>query len=471
MSKTSSRVTAVVAERLRGIFEKICETMAELTGAPIVAILQPAASGRIKIIGAYGTSICELGPQFALPRLGLATTPNLFVEDMRNDSDFRNHPLLQAFPFANSIYASILDSRGDVAWMTLMLLNPSPALLTNPFALGSLHRLGSIVRGVGALSNDIFYETKGRGSPLKSGGVPAAYDAPTPAVLLGAEGRIVRATPEFASTVGMPLPSLAGKDIENLFDFRKSEPQPQAEGDVRVRTKFGQFANFSFMPIETPEGQFSAAVLTPPAFATPTQIPLLREGDEAGNETNTFSYEPTGNFLLKTLTTQSVLHKRGSCRYLTVRSWRSAIKDYQIVALKALKVAPPSTFIEFGAQEIAAAARETFGVAHLKAIVPIPGGNSGLTKSLSVLLAERVGAILGVPINELLIGEAMRLSASTPRKSAGLKPYGLRAQPPEAVLLVDDVASSGRHLELGADALRKGGASVNCVAWIGGKRR
>lgn len=86
-----------------------------------------------------------------------------------------------------------------------------------------------------------------------------------------------------------------------------------------------------------------------------------------------------------------------------------------------------------------------------------------------MLLAEQVALNLNLAICDVLGGQG-GTSGSTPRKSARLKPYETTSPPPDAVLLIDDVASSGRHLELAAAALREAGASVHAIAWIGNKR-
>ena len=54
-----------------------------------------------------------------------------------------------------------------------------------------------------------------------------------------------------------------------------------------------------------------------------------------------------------------------------------------------------------------------------------------------------------------------------PRKSARLSAFEVVRKPTGVTLVVDDVASSGRHLELAVQALRSGDTPVLAVAWIG----
>lgn len=94
-------------------------------------------------------------------------------------------------------------------------------------------------------------------------------------------------------------------------------------------------------------------------------------------------------------------------------------------------------------------------------------GNSGKADSLSVQVAQRLAAKLGARFADVLIAPAtLARRRSHPRKSSSLLPYELRGSPSGLTVLVDDVASSGRHMELDLKALRENGVPTIGFVWI-----
>jgi hypothetical protein len=62
--------------------------------------------------------------------------------------------------------------------------------------------------------------------------------------------------------------------------------------------------------------------------------------------------EPTLAFLLETLIERRAIRARKNVHYLTLRSWRASIRDWQIMALKALKARIPPAMPQAIAREI-----------------------------------------------------------------------------------------------------------------------
>ena len=177
--------------------------------------------------------------------------------------------------------------------------------------------------------------------------------------------------------------------------------------------------------------------------------------------------DPSASFLLDTLRKTQSLHSRNAASYVTVRRWRSALKPYQIAALQALKPVPPKSFLDVVTKEMAETAVHLFGNQTIAAVVPVPGGSCGAGKSLSEHLAENLAKQLDCPYRAVLRRQAAATGKSHPKKSVKLQPYEIDEKIEGIVLLVDDVATSGRHLELAQATLRNAGAVCLAMAWIG----
>jgi predicted amidophosphoribosyltransferase len=178
--------------------------------------------------------------------------------------------------------------------------------------------------------------------------------------------------------------------------------------------------------------------------------------------------DPASRFLFQTLAKKHALHERNGASFVTLRAWRKAIKEHQIEALVALKHEPPPRFVELVADEMYERARILFGPKAIRSVVPVPGGSSGATASLSVRLAEKLAHKLGATYVEALEnGAATAKGRSHPKKSALLKPYEVLQKPKGTALLVDDVVTSGRHIELALAALRGQGVACFALSWIG----
>lgn len=119
------------------------------------------------------------------------------------------------------------------------------------------------------------------------------------------------------------------------------------------------------------------------------------------------------------------------------------------------------------ARELAEIVRRTFG-SKFDCVVPVPCGSSGRDICLSVEIGRELAKVLGCEFKNCLVTVGAKSGASHPSKSASLKPYKLTEMAAGNVLLVDDVASSGRHLELAYQALTAAGANVNTAVWIAG---
>lgn len=180
------------------------------------------------------------------------------------------------------------------------------------------------------------------------------------------------------------------------------------------------------------------------------------------------SLESVSAFLLETLVRKRGLHSRGGVDYVSLRTWRSTIKKYQVIGVTALKAGLPKEFICRVAQEIVASVRQSHGEQVIRSVVPVPPGSSGGSESLSTRIGAEVARQLGARYCNVLqqIGP-VELGRSSPRKSARHGGYTLTGQPEGPILVVDDVASSGRHIELAVKTCKQiPGVAVYAITWV-----
>jgi PAS domain-containing protein len=177
--------------------------------------------------------------------------------------------------------------------------------------------------------------------------------------------------------------------------------------------------------------------------------------------------EPSLAFLLETLAARRAIRSRKTANYLTLRSWRNPIRGYQIKALKALKRNIPLGMAAAIAQEIAEEARNLVGFGAFKAIVPMPCGHSEPGSCLSLEIARALSAQIGLPVVTALACTPQK-GVSHPKENAKRPPLMLAAKLAEPALLVDDVATSGAHMEEAIKLLKPHCGAVLALAWIGG---
>ena len=177
--------------------------------------------------------------------------------------------------------------------------------------------------------------------------------------------------------------------------------------------------------------------------------------------------EPSLDFLCETLVERRTIRARKTVNYITLRAWRASIRDWQIKALRALKGNLPSTMPDVIAEEILAEISALVGVSAFKAVVPIPCGHTREGPCLSLEMARALGQKIGIPVVQAFVTQPMK-GTSHPKENVKRPPLVLTRPLNGPVLLVDDVATSGAHIEEAVKLLRPHTGSVLAVAWIGG---
>lgn len=175
---------------------------------------------------------------------------------------------------------------------------------------------------------------------------------------------------------------------------------------------------------------------------------------------------PTEEFLLETLIPGTRLHSRNGTSYVSARRWHKSIRAHQIKAMCSVKRQPTGAFVSQIAQELIDVVERVIGMGAFSCVIPIPPGSSGQANALSVQIANTVAEACGLVCHPRgLVAGDVSLGRSHPRKSQDLRPYRLGSDIVGPALLVDDVVTSGRHLELARLALIP--RPVFSIAWIG----
>jgi len=177
--------------------------------------------------------------------------------------------------------------------------------------------------------------------------------------------------------------------------------------------------------------------------------------------------DPSAEFLIESLVHRRALRARNAMSYITLRSWRRPIRDHQIRAFKSLKRFGSAALAAAIAREMAADIEALFGAQGLRGVVPMPCGHSLPGRCFSHAIAQALAAQLSLPvIHAVAIG--WESGSSHPKRNVERGRMQLVAPVDGTVALVDDVATSGAHLEEATALMRGAGASVLAYSWIGG---
>ena len=177
---------------------------------------------------------------------------------------------------------------------------------------------------------------------------------------------------------------------------------------------------------------------------------------------------PVSRFLLDRLPARAKWRVRNGHGFATLRTWRASLKPYQISSIRFLKEQPNPALVEAIAAEMAAAAGALLGVSNITAVVHVPCGHSKTAHCFSEVVARAVSRAVDAPHIDAF-ERRFREGSSHPSQSARLTKPKLLRQVQGTVLLIDDIASSGRNIELAAATLAPHADHVAALAWIGEK--
>ncbi len=287
-------------------------------------------------------------------------------------------------------------------------------------------------------------------------------------VVRGANGPLRTLLPlDWDCVLGRTVDSFAlpgGEAIERLFRHALQTGLSTPRLDLAIETdengRPGRLLQVVASPLTPVDGGAMLVATLDPAS-------LDRRGSDAAATPP--DGEPAADFLLETLVRRRALRSRNGVSYVTLRSWRQPVREHQIKALRAIKRLRPDAIAAEIAAEIADDVSALFGAGGFRAVVPMPCGHSGPETCLSAAIARSLARILSLPVAHAL-AMSQEPGSSHPKTNAKRAPMRLAAPVEGPVLLVDDVATSGRHIEEASQLLRSQGpgCGVLAVAWIGG---
>lgn len=170
--------------------------------------------------------------------------------------------------------------------------------------------------------------------------------------------------------------------------------------------------------------------------------------------------------MIEGLVERPALRSRNDVGYMTLRSWRKDDRKAQIAAMKAEKAAPVSPLVDEAAREIVDFLGKYVPVPDA-VVTSVPCGHSRRPDCFGKRLAQAVAAEVGLPFVQAW-GDRFCEGVSHPKENSRLPPLTWESRPATLTIVIDDIATSGWHLEEAVTALRSIGVPAIALAWIGG---
>jgi hypothetical protein len=178
-------------------------------------------------------------------------------------------------------------------------------------------------------------------------------------------------------------------------------------------------------------------------------------------------HESPRDTLLASLLSRPALFQRNQVRWIAACAWRTQLKPQGLSALKTAKQELNPCLIAEGAAAIVRLIHGIYGPKSVDAITCIPCGHSRRPDCFGKQLAQSAALAMGLPFLQVFADRPCS-GASHPRQSIALPPLRQIADPPRSMILIDDLATSGRHVEESMLALRGLGVAVSSLVWISG---
>jgi hypothetical protein len=171
--------------------------------------------------------------------------------------------------------------------------------------------------------------------------------------------------------------------------------------------------------------------------------------------------------LLGSLVYRPMVFRRNDVAWIAACAWRAHAKVNDIAALKQAKRTLDPRLIVEAAELVTALARRLRGEQAADAVTCVPCGHSRRPDCLGKQIAQAVGEALGLPFRQVFTDRPCS-GVSHPKEFARLVALEQIAEPLASMIVVDDFATSGWHVEESLTALRRLGASASAFVWITG---
>jgi predicted amidophosphoribosyltransferase len=171
--------------------------------------------------------------------------------------------------------------------------------------------------------------------------------------------------------------------------------------------------------------------------------------------------------LLGSLVYRPTIFRRNDVGWIAACAWRAAAKVDDIAALKRAKRELNRRLIDDAAEMVAALVRQIRGDRAADAITSVPCGHSRRPDCLGKQIARAVAGALDLPFLQVFADRPCS-GVSHPKEFVKLPPLERIAEARASMILVDDLATSGWHVEESLTALRGLGATASAFVWITG---
>ena len=468
-------------DRIKSTLQLIAEKAAVAAGGTMGAVIATVGQ-RFELLASWQISFSTLRIEWDARSAGHSWAEEFTCWDVEANSYIAAHPISQGAPFAKAL-VNVPIPLGEFPFpVSILVMSNRPIEVGDHAAVDairSIHRqLADIAASELSLASDII---KVAGSdwdgPNLSSACKIVDGLGTPAALIDANFTFLALNKSFHDFVGISPQACLGARLtdvplparEALIRSCRSVVATPESNDQEFIATFGEAGRMNLAkiichPIAIGHGYRPLILLTMDSIVDST----TKGFEEA--QASPLESRPIERFLHDTLRTNTAVRKRNDVNYITARSWRGAIKDYQVSALRAVKSAPSDAFASEISRELIAVLSRLSGTSPIDLVAPIPAGNSGLTESLSVKIARATASMLGVPVSGAL-------AIDPPKKPRSSHPKSNMRRPPmrlvedvsgKNVLIIDDVATSGRHIEEASCLLRGAAKSTMAIAWIGG---
>lgn len=166
-----------------------------------------------------------------------------------------------------------------------------------------------------------------------------------------------------------------------------------------------------------------------------------------------------------------MIFSRHDVSWAACRAWRWSTKKADLAVFRSVKRDCTPAVTKAAAGEVALLVGRLFGSLPGWSVVSMPCGNSGTAECFGKSLARETAAALGLPFARVFEDRLVEGGSSHPQRYARLGPLVWQDRPTGPVLLVDDLATTGLHVEQALGALRGEGIAAFAVVWISGDVR
>ena len=464
-------------------FDRVASLAARLTSAA-ATLVTVGYPDRIDVLGCQGVNLQTVDSSWSFKSFLDTGTPIVVIDDV--DADPRipeDHPLRSNEPPVKRVVAVpiVLNPPQPAA---LTIIDPDPEIPIDTHLTAMLCDLAELaaaeILALRATAEQLaeMRALHGSGYEIDPTLVEFIDTASFPVAVLNRNHRFVYVNEATTRLLGVSATKHIGKKPSDV------SPVSTSEFEQVMETVFQTGQSVTDFEMRGVDGHrlFRAVFLPLPRGSTRPQRVISALFDETEMRANELALSDSllygtgeisidtgkagtaAKFLLDSLVRRNALHSRRNVSFVTVRDWRSSLKDQQVVAMSTVRSRPPKWFARQMATEIMQASNELFGADYFSNVTSLPRLSRRHGHRLSLMVAEELAHMLSADYADLL--EPVRHDKS---RNGGSVTYVTKegAPVPGPTLLIHDTINSGRLIQVAVDHLRSEGRQVSVMGWVG----